>query len=110
MTALRYSALAMLAAGLLFLTAWNLHAHEWYPAICCNDRDCYEIPADAVEVVDGGYRLKSNGQIIPWDQVRETPGEAGHSFHVCTERGDPSKRIMGLNRNRACFWAPQGGM
>lgn len=26
MTALRYSAIAMLAAGLLFLTAWNLHA------------------------------------------------------------------------------------
>lgn len=89
-------------------------AHEWYPRACCNERDCFEVSADDLTLTETdqgwGYVYAPTGEFIPWDRVRETPDEAGGTFHVCTWGGDPAADIIGKHLSKgACVWIPRRG-
>jgi len=45
--------------ALIFLTT-SAVAHEWYDYDCCDTRDCYPLPADAVltELPEGAWHAK----------------------------------------------------
>ena len=64
-------------------------AHEaktgWaYDAICCSDRDCRRISAKQVEATARGWRIKLNGDVVPFSQARRSKDGA---FHWCTVGG-----------------------
>lgn len=76
------------------------HAHEWYPAICCSERDCMPInPADLVATPDG-WKVMTNGEIIPYDSNKikrrplNAPPEAYTSPHVCFKNGDIKAEVI----------------
>lgn len=47
----------------LLLIATPVLAHSWYPAECCSDQDCHEIPDTAVrEESDGSYTVLASGE------------------------------------------------
>lgn len=88
-------ALAALAFGLI---VWPgpLRAHEapsgWaYPAQCCSNRDCTEVPASRVTEGPEGYRVvlvpgdhafvkAQVSFLIPYDQAKPSPDGV---YHIC---------------------------
>lgn len=62
--------------------------------LCCGARDCFEIPADDVRAVDGGYLIKSRNEFIPHNEAQPSPG----GFWRCEWSGQ-----------RKCFFAPLSG-
>lgn len=96
-------AAAIIAAGVM------ARAHDWYPYTCCSSKDCYSIAWTDVEPVEDGWRIKATGEVIPYEQVRETPAEGGGQFHRCSIKGDRTRNTIGLSSGRACFWAPPMG-
>ncbi len=59
-------------------------AHDWYPAYCCSGQDCYEISADELVMVDGGYFVKATGEFYPRAGLQESPDG---KFHRCSVGG-----------------------
>lgn len=55
--------LAALVAAFVFL-APVVWAHEWYDDDCCNKKDCYQLPADAV-IEERAYGLFYAAWISP---------------------------------------------
>lgn len=69
---------------------------EW----CCNHQDCREEPGN-VEAVDGGYRIKSTGEVIPRQRVIwRSPGGWWRCRYL-----DPAK-----NGATRCLIGPPQGM
>lgn len=109
------------AVGTVASVAWTLPAasqqsHDptdpghWYPAACCNLRDCFEVAPDLMTPTQTGWRYEPTGEVIPYDRVRQTPPEAGGTFHVCTVGGHPQGRIIGAGMSSGhCVWTPQMG-
>lgn len=94
-------ALAMLCIGAVIAPALS---HEWYPVVCCSDEDCFEVgPADVTATAEG-WRIESSGEIVPFDdrRVRQTPPEAGQTFHVCHLGADITARAL-------CLFVPEFG-
>ncbi len=94
--------LRAIAAVTIFLCAFlcvmrAAGAHSWYEARCCSDKDCAPLPDDAVQVVPGGYVLKSSGEFIPEKDTR--PGQ-DDQFHIC---------INALTNTRLCFYRKFNG-
>ena len=95
-------------------------AMGWYPASCCNDRDCWPVPAEDVTVADGKYVVAWGGQTIEFYEANPSPDG---QYHICTApAGDTQGAIRRLQSSswkkyedttmptsNACFWAP-GGM
>lgn len=97
-----------LAAILAVLGAPAL-AHDWYPLACCSAQDCYPVSTSDIDVAAEGYRIRSTGEVIPYDRARITPAEGGGMFHRCSSLGDPSKPTLGQTQSQLCFWAPEAG-
>lgn len=88
---------ALAAAGLLGAT--GALAHDWYPAWCCNDRDCRALVEEKGETVTeapGGWRLW-DGRVVARGYAKMSPDA---KFHLCEEV--TTKAII-------CFFAPPGG-
>jgi hypothetical protein len=75
----------------------ELHSHEWYDYDCCDNRDCYPLPEDAVleELPNGSWSAAwispKSGKLIKGivspQNVRDTQN---HQLHGCeTSYGDP---------------------
>jgi hypothetical protein len=70
-------------AVLIMLPA-NAHqaAAGWaYPAMCCSDKDCQEVPASLVEEVREGY-VAPSGELIPVRDARLRTSPDG-LYHWC---------------------------
>lgn len=90
----------------LILCAMPAYAHgpaEWIQRdgyknaageLCCGERDCFEIEADNVKAVDGGYLIKSTNEFIPHNEAQPSPG----GYWRCQWGGQ-----------RKCFFAPISG-
>ena len=83
-----------------FMMASSALAHDaptgWsYPANCCSNYDCREIPAEDVKEVWNGYHMTKSKlhEIVPYQSgmVKDSPDGA---FHWCTQGGtDAGKTI-----------------
>lgn len=105
-------ALSVAGAATAAWVIWTtpVFAHDWYPLACCNDRDCFEVTADQLVPTADGWRYVITGEVIPYNRVRQTPAEAGNTFHICTYGGNPASPIIGSTRETgACVWTPQLG-
>ncbi|ABA78469.1 hypothetical protein GQF56_10615 [Rhodobacter sphaeroides] len=79
-------------------------AHNWYPFTCCSDRDCHPIAETEVTAGPKGWVIRRTGEIIGYDdeRLRQTPKQAGNSFHLCTTDGKPDGKTI-------CLFVPQFG-
>jgi hypothetical protein len=85
------------AAWLLATTATG--AHEWYPAWCCDDKDCRalaEEKGESVTEAPDGWHLW-DGRIVARGYAKMSPDA---KFHLCEE---------GTTKAIICFFAPPGG-
>ena len=72
---------APLLCVLAVLTASMAHAHSWYPAECCSERDCAPLPENQTpKPLDGGAWLLSTGEIVPREKARWSPDGL---YHLC---------------------------
>lgn len=100
---------------------WLIHparAHDWYPAVCCSQKDCQPIPESRVRVTPEGYQVEGLEGTVPTLQANTSPDG---QYHVChqsfyggekvpdTIRAAPSAHEL-LNRSRWCLWVPEGGV
>lgn len=67
--------------------------NEW----CCNERDCFAIPAELVKPNGVGYEIKQPAEIVPYKEV--LPSQDGQYWRC--QRPDGSRR---------CFFAPPAGV
>jgi hypothetical protein len=96
--------------GLRCRILWNLlllpclhlpsagHAHDWYPAWCCNDKDCRALSDEKGETVSeapDGWHLW-DGRIARRGYAKPSPDT---KFHLCEEA---------TTRAIICFFVPQG--
>lgn len=100
--------------SLLILMAGPVAAHDWYPRACCSDRDCYPLSFNEVEATPEGWRIKATGEVVPYEEARETPPEGGGRFFRCSRAGDPSLSTLREYLDEwsvgdLCFWAPPVG-
>jgi len=86
MTGRYYLLLAIIVTAMLVL-AEMARAHSWYGAECCNNRDCEQLPDDAVTIEEGGYRVRYVAKLglhvdvlVPFGGVK--PSRDGH-YHGC---------------------------
>lgn len=91
---------AAAAAGLVLagVFAAPVLSHDWYPLKCCSNQDCWEAGDDEVTPTEGGWRIESSGEVVPYDdpRVKVTPPEGGGRFHVCHLAADPANRALCL--------------
>lgn len=93
---------------LLFLTfcAGAASAHDWYPANCCNDQDCYPMGEGEREPKPRytlqGWRLH-DGRVVSFIDARTSPDGR---FHVCRIGGVPTQPIVHPTGEKPCFYAP----
>jgi hypothetical protein len=97
--------LALLAA----LFAFPASAHDWYPASCCSDKDCFPVASSDIRATEAGWLIIPTGQVISYEAARITPEEGGGQFHICTRDGAWPGSVIGEGWNKACFWAPGSG-
>lgn len=100
------------AAATAVAVVWTtpVFAHEWYPPVCCSERDCFEVAPELMTPTADGYRYEITGEVIPYDRTRVTPPEGGGAFHICTYGGNPSGQIIGRTMSDGmCAWVPQFG-
>jgi hypothetical protein len=74
------------------------HAHDWYPAWCCNDKDCRALSDEKGETVSeapDGWHLW-DGRIARRGYAKPSPDT---KFHLCEEA---------TTRAIICFFVPQG--
>jgi hypothetical protein len=74
-----------------------VHAHDWYPAWCCNDKDCRALSDEKGETVSeapDGWHLW-DGRIARRGHVKPSPDT---KFHLCEEA---------TTRAIICFFVPQ---
>lgn len=94
-----------------------LRAHEWYPVPCCNDKDCYVLPIEGVQVTQQGYYIIHIRKLVEFERANSSPDG---QYHICGydayTNGVPEPRIRNnytpnehMNRSTVCFWAPDGG-
>ena len=81
-----------------------VQAHEassgWtYPWRCCSGQDCYEITADDIEKVPGGWRIRATGEVWPDAQTERSPDGLHHRCSVAGDRKQPT----------ICLWIPPEG-
>ena len=72
-------------------------AHDWYPALCCSDRDCHplaEANGETVTETADGWRLW-DGRIIKRGAAKWSPDGR---FHLCET----------LSKSIICFFVPPG--
>jgi hypothetical protein len=106
--------LLALLSTLLFLASAALgvvHAHDWYDATCCSNRDCY--PVSETEVypewdAEGEHMfwvIRATGERLQDDdpRVRDTPEHAGLTRHRCSHAGQVGGRTL-------CIYVPGAGM
>lgn len=94
---------ALLAAIAVLMTLVPAPAHgpaEWIQQgayknaigeLCCGERDCAELSEDDVQVVPGGYLVKSLNEFVPQGETLPSPG----GYWRCAWAG-----------MRKCFFAP----
>ncbi|WP_201862890.1 hypothetical protein [Microvirga soli] len=74
------------------------HAHDWYPAWCCDEHDCRELieaRGETVTETAEGWRLW-DGRLVGREYGKASPDT---KFHLCEEA--TTHAII-------CFFAPQG--
>lgn len=79
-------------------------AQSWYPGECCAEYDCFNEPVarDLVERVPGGWLLKKEQRVIPFDHARPSPDR---QFHICRNEMGKGSIIIPPGRP-ACLWVP----
>jgi hypothetical protein len=101
---MRY-ALALLGA----LLCAPVLAHSWYPAWCCSDKDCAELPKGAVTVTRTGYSVSLVVNDVPmqWNipQADAKPSE-DENFHICLMPTPGGEQPFAMR----CFFAPPMGV
>lgn len=98
-TCTRYLYPAILAVSLLTFDV-GAKAHEaksgWrYPFACCSDRDCREVPVEAVKESKAGYVIKTTGEVISYGDKRIRPSPDG-VFHWCSISGKSNTKTICL--------------
>lgn len=102
------------ALGILFTilaTTFPAKAHQapsgWnYPIECCHDQDCYEISEKDIVIVEGGYMILANKEIVPFEKVKTSPDGR---YHRCSyNRGDPTAgTIVDRTTETICLFIPE---
>jgi hypothetical protein len=90
--------LTIFSAGMWFLSASAVTAHDWYPAWCCSDKDCRALSEEngetAMEAPDGWHLW--DGRVASRGSAKLSPDR---KFHLCDE--PTTKAII-------CFFVPPG--
>lgn len=98
---------AALALGLAPGTA--ALAHDWYPAVCCSDKDCWPAGEGGQEpepkAGPTGWVLH-DGTVVPYAAARPSPDGR---FHVCRSQGRRDGSVIRPVAQPPCLWAPVPG-
>lgn len=86
-------------SSIIFLCAISavVHAHSFYDATCCSDRDCHPYEGQVIPQ-KGGYYLPEFKKFIQYEHVKTAPLSAPEQYHIC---------IVG--NTVMCFYAREGG-
>jgi hypothetical protein len=82
----------------ILLGVQNAYPHEALPTStaplgwsygleCCSLKDCARSPAGDISTVDGGYRVNSTGEIIPYND-RRIKRSRDEFYHRCAMNGN----------------------
>ena len=71
----------LVPAGLAIAAAHSAPSGWDYPASCCRDQDCMQIPDDGVRALQEGWGVNATGEVIPYSMAK--PSLDG-SFHRCS--------------------------
>ena len=93
-------------------------AHEWYDPVCCNEKDCRPVAADAVTPTADGYAVQVGGQTVLVPYGKEHPQRSPDGlYHICTYSisGPEQLRTRGpitgvTTDRRVCLHVPPSGM
>lgn len=98
---------AIAAIVIMLLVVVMARAHEWYPAECCSDRDCWIAGIGGAEpeprMSPSGWVLQ-DGTLIPFHEARPSPDG---NFHVCRHGGSLLGSVI-RTEGRPCLWVPMG--
>ena len=73
-------------------------AHSWYPAYCCNERDCMKV--DRIEYVSGGMVMIVGGMRVFVPESMDKQPSQDTDAHVCVSRA------QGGGWNARCVFMP----
>lgn len=59
----RYCVMAAIVVLAMLVCVEMARAHSWYGTECCNNRDCEQLPEDAVTIEEGGYRVRYKAKL-----------------------------------------------
>lgn len=96
----------LLRAGLLFASltcglSANAFAHSWYPAECCDGRDCMRV--DQVEpTLDGGMRLTAGDLQVQVPKGFTQRPSRDNDTHVCVRKNGDGSYVP------RCVFVPSG--
>lgn len=92
--------------GALILGAMQpAHAHDWFPARCCNGGDCRVITSDQVHTTKQGFVFPGNPEVVPYSsaKIKQTPPEGEGAYAICTKGGVADAPII-------CLYIPTWGV
>ncbi len=58
-----------------------------YDATCCSTKDCKELAPGEIKSIQGGWRVESTGEVIPYAD-RRIKQSKDDRFHRCAAKGD----------------------
>jgi hypothetical protein len=93
--------IVVFAATIIAATANHAFSHDWYPPVCCSDKDCREISNRDVDWTPAGWLVKITGEVIPEGKTHSSPDG---KFHWCERPADAS----GPAKTR-CLFVPGEG-
>jgi hypothetical protein len=101
-----HAALFLAASAGAMFAVWEARPHEapsgWsYPASCCSNRDCAEVPPTAIKEGQGGVTILSTGETLAYGDTRLKDSPDG-AVHVCRPPNSPKARTI-------CLFLPPKG-
>lgn len=90
-------------------------SHDWYPAECCNQNDCFQIDPerDLIEARrDGvaGYIVVASGEWFALERLRDTPASGRDHWARCTNDGKATSETNNFGMPKVCIYKPPARM
>ena len=66
-----------------------------YPYECCSGYDCRRVPNGWIEETNGGYRIRTTGEVIPYNSSKIKASKDAE-FHWCSKGGSDTGKTICL--------------
>jgi len=72
----------LIAIAAVLLLGGHVAAHEWYPRLCCDERDCAPLADGDVVTTAQGYFIRSLGVTVPYAEANTSPQGEQHGAEI----------------------------